>query len=292
MYDSQVATLAVVENPQPTAVTAIETFAAVSFAGGDTFVATLGLLSAIGAPEASRLVSVTDLGASAAVERQSSVATSSLGALAVIRTSTFLYASTLEVLATTGVSVTSRTDARAWSFSWDGHEFYVLHLGDTGTFVYDATTQFWSQWVTTSYPTWNAERGVVWRGRVLAADRDSGEIREVSFDTFLDDAFRDTEHKVSFLLSVRGRTSSSVHSLRAVIAPVDEPVDMSLQWTADQGLTYTNPISLTVPPNSGSADIAWRALGNMRTPGRVFTISDTNGPVRISDIFGLVDGVE
>ncbi len=37
---------------------------------------------------------------------------------------------------------------RAWTFSLDGHDFYVLRLGDTETLVYDLTSEQWVDWRT------------------------------------------------------------------------------------------------------------------------------------------------
>lgn len=35
---------------------------------------------------------------------------------------------------------------RAWSYSADGHLFYILNLGDENTFVYDITSEQWTRW--------------------------------------------------------------------------------------------------------------------------------------------------
>ena len=41
---------------------------------------------------------------------------------------------------------------RDWTFSLDGHDFYVLRLGDDLTLVYDATTEQWVDWSDRDYP--------------------------------------------------------------------------------------------------------------------------------------------
>ena len=45
---------------------------------------------------------------------------------------------------------------RAWPFDLDGHEFYVLRLGDMKTLVYDLTTEQWSWWSSPDLDYWKA----------------------------------------------------------------------------------------------------------------------------------------
>src|ERR1700761_7246620 len=69
----------------------------------------------------------------------------------------------------TGVPEESRT--RAWTFTLDGHTFYVLDLGPEGTFLYDVVTQQWCEFITDGYGGWNMKAGTMWQeGRIIACD--------------------------------------------------------------------------------------------------------------------------
>jgi len=48
---------------------------------------------------------------------------------------------------------------RVWTFSLDGHDFYVLRLGDTETLVYDLYSEQWVDWANLQKEFWRANNG-------------------------------------------------------------------------------------------------------------------------------------
>jgi hypothetical protein len=60
-------------------------------------------------------------------------------------------------------------ELRAWTFTLDGHDFYVLRLGDDATFVYDVYSEQWVEWDGHGLDFWRPSCGMAWLGgRALA----------------------------------------------------------------------------------------------------------------------------
>lgn len=78
------------------------------------------------------------------------------------------------------------SDSYATSFRLEGHEFFVLTIPDTGTYVYDASTQRWCEWQTFNNKTWAAIGYSRAFNKNLVAAANGNGVFELSFD-FLDD---------------------------------------------------------------------------------------------------------
>jgi hypothetical protein len=85
---------------------------------------------------------------------------------------------------------------RAWTFTLDGHDYYVLHLGATETLVYDTHSQQWYSWGTGTSPLWRAYTGTNWIGgrkfalnwsNVVCGDDGTGTLYFLSPDNDTDD---------------------------------------------------------------------------------------------------------
>lgn len=77
-------------------------------------------------------------------------------------------------------------DAIAFSYSQEGHAFYVLTLPGTGTYVYDAATEEWHERRTFGRNDWRIGCFVKAYNRRLVGDRLSGNIYELDLDTYTD----------------------------------------------------------------------------------------------------------
>lgn len=180
-------------------------------------------------------------------------------------------------------------DFRSWFFDLDGHTFYVLVLGQIGTFLYDFTTQTWSQFVTEGQVVWNAEIGVVRNGQIFAADVINPIIWEVTPELFTDEEFKPIRRTVTAITPARNRVAQQVGAIRvyASSGAAQEPnsgVDatMTLSYSDDQGQTYTEFASIEIS-EALTQEYAFRSLGAVQQPGRVWRIEDVGGPVRIDD---------
>ena len=177
---------------------------------------------------------------------------------------------------------------RSWTFDQDGHTFYVLDLGTTGTYIYDLTTDQWAQWQTEGYTIWNAQRGTMWRDQIVAADFQTPSIYAIDPTQSLDEGFRPVRRVVTGLLLTRSRDFTSVDML-AVQASVgdaqtgfDGVAQMTLSFSDDQGQNYFTFGSVTLSSTDTEQELLYRSLGAFNRPGRVFRIEDLGGPVRIS----------
>lgn len=187
----------------------------------------------------------------------------------------------------------SESRSRAWSFDLDGHTFYVLDLGDTGTFLYDMTTQQWCQFDTAGYTGWNLRNGVTFgpSSRVVGGDTLNGIVWELVPDEPLDEGFRTIEHIVTGGIAMRSRVYISVESVRlsGSIGGLESetPTTVTLAFSDDGGNTWSTDFPVTLTPGNFSGEVAWRSLGAFMAPGRVFRVTDSGGMLRIdgADIF-------
>lgn len=194
---------------------------------------------------------------------------------------------------------TQRFNARAWGFTFDQHQFYVLHLGMQGTFVFDVLTNQWSQFQTQGFSGWNAEAGVEWNGEVYFGDNTLPTLWRMDPDSFLDDGFRLIRRVVTGGLPATGRDAltTGMFVLDAIRegAVDDESVPfVQLSISDDSGVTFRDREAIAVRDGTGAQDFSWRGLGTVKAPGRVYRITDEGGFVKIKgadqSIVGEDDG--
>lgn len=180
---------------------------------------------------------------------------------------------------------------RAWGFELDGHSFYILRLGQTGTWVYDRLTGQWAQWITDSLVNWDASVGGNWNSYVIAGALDDSYIWSISPEQSLDSVgvvFGGVPitRTVTGLVSTRGRDRKKVGAVRvtASVGATDiSTATMSLRFSDDYGVTFSSPISISMSATDTYEDLSFRSLGTIRSPGRVFEITDVGGATRIDD---------
>jgi len=192
---------------------------------------------------------------------------------------------------------------RSWGFSQDGHDFYVLRLGEEGTLIYDATTGQWSEWDGASVNYWRATLGMNWIGigrdnlnagaasNVIAGDIERGILwsldpalgydESVAEDATTGDYFvRAVRGGVPF----RGRHRSRTNGIWLTISngqPTVPFAAVTLRTSDDQGKTWQDRGTITVEPANYNQDLYWRSLGVMRAPGRLFEFEDNGAMIRI-----------
>lgn len=198
---------------------------------------------------------------------------------------------------------------RAWTFTMDGHDFYVLRIGDFATLVYDTYSKQWSDWTGYNLPFWRANVGMNWiGGQVFAEDYGSNIV--VGDDTwgllwFLDpdlpydedpDAAAPAqqipfERVVSGQITMRGRQSVECFSIFLAgdnygLTAIDFTPGVTLETSDDDGRTFDNQGTITVPVDYNVEDpYEWLSLGLIGSPGRIFRITD-NG------VFSRIDGMD
>jgi len=201
---------------------------------------------------------------------------------------------------------------RAWTYTLDGHDFYVVRLGNDETLVYDLMTQQWSTFSTGYSALWRAFNGQNWLGadriaagygsNVIVGDDGNGSLYFLDPDgDFDDDALTGSETPREYERAVIGQIVAHGYDAKrcfgvTVLGSIGTQLDSSddyrtvnLAVSDDAGRTYIDSGDLTVPAEEYSTRLNWRSLGSIRYPGRLFKISDT-GALRRIDGMDVDDG--
>lgn len=179
-----------------------------------------------------------------------------------------------------------RFDQRSWGFTFDQHQFYVLHLGSEGTFVYDVLSSEWAQWETQGFDQWNAEAGIEWNDGVYFGDNSLPTLWRLDPDSFLDDDFRPIKRIVTGGIPANARETIR-SGLFVLSAEKQSELDtegtpyVQLSLSDDGGDTWNDREALSIADTVRTQDLSWRGLGIIRAPGRVFKITDESGVVTI-----------
>lgn len=184
--------------------------------------------------------------------------------------------------------------SRAWCFTLDGHLFYVLDLGQEGTYLYDMSTGQWCQFRTEGFLGWNMRVGTTWQApnRVVAGDTLYGYVWELSPTDLLDEEFRPIEHIATGGIMTRSRVYVGVEAVR-IAASIGQVQDSEngiltkMKFSDDAGKTWSDDFVVQITEGDFDNEIAYRSLGSFMAPGRVFEFSDLGGMLRIdgADLF-------
>jgi hypothetical protein len=192
---------------------------------------------------------------------------------------------------------------RVWTYSLDGHDYFVLRVGTSETLVYDLTTDTWASWASPSRDNWRAHVGVNWVGMsattmdrgygsdVVAGDDVSGVLWVLDPTYGRDD--RITTGSDAFNRIVTGGvqlTGRDVAPCGAVTvdlsvgAPSQTGATIMLETSDDFGHVWANHGAITVAAADYSPTVEWRILGTIKAPGRVFRLTDNGATVRIAGL--------
>lgn len=204
--------------------------------------------------------------------------------------------SQLVMLVAYNTGTPDQSRSRAWSFTLDGHTFYVLNLGQEGTFVYDTTTQQWAEFTTDGYGQWNFLNGTMWGNRIVGGDSIQPLVQELAPSAVLDDGWRDITHAVTGGVATRSRVGHSVEALRvaASVGAIDEVngATLSMRFSDDNGNTWSQYFTVPLEQGNYSAELAYRSLGTFAAPGRIFEITDAGGLIRIDGCDVFIDNFD
>jgi hypothetical protein len=191
----------------------------------------------------------------------------------------------------------------AWTFSLDGHTFYVLDIGEQGTFLYDIVTQNWCQFQTQNSVGWNLRNGCMWwtgAPRIVGGDSTGPYTWELDPTALFDDGFRDVEHAATSAVELRSRVYVSMSELRIAASAglLDDTagaVYMQLTYSDNGGQTYSDPLIVQLTAGTtpdGQQDIRFSSLGSFMAPGRILQISDVGGVLRLDGVDAMIDGYD
>jgi hypothetical protein len=186
---------------------------------------------------------------------------------------------------------------RAWTYTQDGHTFYVLDLAAEGTWVYDLSSKQWSQFQTTGFGQWDFQAGIQWNvNRVVGGDLSTTDMWELVPSATQDhDGALDIVHLVTGGVQTRSRVFNSVEAVRlsGSTGTIGSPTSsvMNLRFSDDNGKTWSAYYPITVTAGV-EGEVEWRSLGAFDAPGRIFEVSDSGGMVRIDGCDAYIDNFD
>jgi hypothetical protein len=196
---------------------------------------------------------------------------------------------------------------RVWTCTIDGHDFYVLRLGDENTLVYDTYSKQWVDWADLRSGTWRANFGMNWFGGqalaigygsdVVVGDDNLGLLWFLDPTQPFDDDANGGDNPIYFDRIVMGQvvqTGREVLPCYAAWLTVDmgDPAytgaSVNLSISDDAGATFNDMGNITVTFGTNSPELSWYSLGQISAPGRLFKITDDGAISRI-DSFEMND---
>lgn len=196
---------------------------------------------------------------------------------------------------------------RAWTFTLDGHDFYVLRLGMDLTLVYDDYSEQWMDWDAFEKAYWPVNVGINWVGgvgllnpagdswgsNVLVGDDtlgllwflDPNQPFDESFDGPLDPVPAKYFPRVTMgQMTLTGRQVMPCYAAWLTTdmgAPAYVGAGVTLEISDDAGVTFDDMGLLTVTAGVNSPELSWYSLGQIEAPGRLFRITDDGAVARI-----------
>jgi len=184
---------------------------------------------------------------------------------------------------------------RAWTFTIDGHDFYVLRLGNIVTLVYDFHAEQWYVYGSDESSIWRPYTGINWQGgnvisraygtNVIVGDDGNGALYFLNTDQYYDDdAVEGSSVPRSFPREVYGQVATRSFDFIPcfgvqLMGSVGDMADLNLTTVTlstsdDQGNTYVDQGTVTIPNAGYNTRVEWWSLGQFDAPGRLFKIVD------------------
>lgn len=194
---------------------------------------------------------------------------------------------------------------RAWTFTLDGHDFYVLRLGDNATLVYDLYSQQWMDWSSEDLTFWRPNTGVNWLGGQVFASAYGSDVvvgddvhgliyfldPEQPFDQtpldYVEDQEQYFQRIVQGQVPLRGREVLPCYAAWITTDmgdPAYEGAFVTLEISDDAGQTYSSAGGVVVTSGANTPELAWYSLGQIAAPGRLFKIIDDGAVHRIDGL--------
>ncbi len=193
---------------------------------------------------------------------------------------------------------------RAWTYTLDGHDYYILRLGDFKTLVFDLTTKQWSWFASKDSLRWRANTGFNWRSagsnphfygsNVVVGDDTFGLIWVLDPLFGLDESTQENSDPITFdrvatgQMTQRDRTTTPVYSVYLTCSFGDPALTantVTLEYSDDQGHTYVAADEpMVAVKDDYDQEFSWMSLGLVKAPGRLFRITDNGSFARIDEL--------
>lgn len=181
---------------------------------------------------------------------------------------------------------------RAWPFTQDDHDFYVLQLNDN-TLVFDKSTHQWARWQSPGYSYWRGDDGCGWEGFNVCCDPRSGKVWKIDPTGRLDrdgTTITPITSKVVGMVTERFRNMVPCYMAELAVSEGKPPIGIDATTVGIQLLSSDDNITFydhgTIPgvTTGENIDVRWYGLGLMQSTGRIFEIIDTGYARRIDGL--------
>lgn len=187
------------------------------------------------------------------------------------------------------------SSARAFSYTHEGHNFYVLTFPAGRTWVYDAATGAWHSRKSFGTPRWRANCHAVFDGRHIVGDFSTGRLYVLDMDVYTEDG----------MPIERIRVSQPIHAEEKTLFMSELEIDFDggmgpltgqgaapqacLQWSDNGGRSWSQELWTNIGSQGAyGAQAIWRRLGSFRH--RIFKLTVTDPvPVIIIGAYGSVE---
>jgi hypothetical protein len=173
----------------------------------------------------------------------------------------------------------------AFTYSWNGHDFYVLHIPGQGSFAYDAATGFWDEITSYGRPLFRGSvSSLSSTEQPLIGDDVSAQIYELT-ESVRDDGGEPVVFECSGVLENIGapvRCNNVILDVSAGLTPdPDNDPMIQMAYSADRGETFGPTLEMPLGRQGMRlTPVMWKRLGLIKRPGRIFRWRTTE-PVTI-----------
>lgn len=178
---------------------------------------------------------------------------------------------------------------RAWTFTQDDHDFYVLQAG-AYTYVYDKLTSQWCQWQSPDAQFYfRGADGCAWNGINVCCDPDSGILYQIDPTGRLDYKTTPITSVVYGGMTERFRDHVPAYMAEVAISQANPPAGIdgsTLSITLDSydTINWYGHGSVAGSLVGTPTWVRFYGLGLIGSPGRLFRITDTGVARRIDGI--------
>lgn len=173
------------------------------------------------------------------------------------------------------------TTLRAWQFAADGHTLYCLTT-EQGTYVYDASSQQWSEFRSYSRTYWRAHVGDEGATFTVCGDAETGTLWRIDPEASNDDGEPLERILTGGITVMRGPDRCNTLSLYITTGTAVDPNDypkVRVRWSDDlQTYTDWEDVSIGRQGQYGRP-VQLTRLGAMYYPGRLFEFAITDDVV-------------
>jgi hypothetical protein len=193
---------------------------------------------------------------------------------------------------------------RAWTFTLDGHDFYVIKAGQKETLVYDLSTGQWFVWGSGRSLNWDVVTGINWVGgnkfarnfgsNIVVGSAINGSVFfldpvQVSDEASIEGRESQPFHRlVTTQVPLRGYNRVAVYEMQLLGSQGDlispDLNGITLLYSDDRGQSYVSAGVVTIDDDDFDARATWRSLGSFQSPGRLIRIEDNGALQRIDSL--------